>query len=189
MGAYRMESIHIRLKSVVEYIKEMALLALALVLLLTFIMSHNEIPSGSMISTINIGDHIIVNNLPYYYRAPNKGEIVVFHKGEELWVKRLIGYPGDEIDIREGYVYVNGVQLDESSYLDNEGSSTPVMQPNATPITFPVIVPEDHYFFLGDNRLGSLDCRFKEVGMIPCNDIVGKAWIKIYPFNQIGILH
>nr|WP_302596194.1 signal peptidase I [uncultured Cellulosilyticum sp.] len=178
-----------RLKMVLEYIKGLTILGLSLTLFLTFIMSHNRIPSGSMISTINIGDHIIVNNLPYYYRAPRKGEIVVFHKGKELWVKRLIGYPGDEIDIRQGNVYVNGVRLDESDYLSNEGSSTPIIQPGATPITFPIIVPEGTYFFMGDNRLGSLDCRFQEVGTIPVDDVVGKAWIKIYPFNQIGILH
>ena len=178
-----------RLKTVLEYIKGIVILGLSLVLFLTFIMSHNRIPSGSMISTINIGDHIIVNNIPYYYRQPLKGEIVVFHKGEELWVKRLIGYPGDEIDIRSGDVYVNGVRLDESAYLSSEGISTPITLPNATPISFPFIVPENTYFMMGDNRLGSLDCRFEEVGTIPCEDIVGKAWIKIYPFNQIGILH
>lgn len=184
-----MSTVNDKLKTVLEYIKGLAVLGLSLILFLTFIMSHNRIPSGSMISTINIGDHIIVNNLPYYYRTPEKGEIVVFHKGKELWVKRLIGYPGDEIDIKQGEVYVNGVRLDESSYLDSEGSSTPIMQPGATPITFPIIVPEGHFFFMGDNRLGSLDCRFEEVGMIPCKDVVGKAWIKVYPFNQIGILH
>ncbi len=178
-----------RLKLILEDIKGLAALGLALTLFLTFIMSHNRIPSGSMISTINIGDHIIVNNLPYYYRQPKKGEIVVFHKGEELWVKRLIGYPGDEIDIRQGNVYVNGIQLDESRYLNSEGISTPIMQPGATPITFPMTVPMGSYFFMGDNRLGSLDCRFEEVGTIPCSDVVGKAWIRIYPFNQIGILH
>lgn len=178
-----------RVRAILEYTKEMAAFGLVLILFSTFIMSHNRIPSGSMISTINIGDHIIVNNLPYYYRQPKKGEIVVFHKGKELWVKRLIGYPGDEIDIREGSVYVNGTLLDESSYLESEGSSTPIMQPGATPITFPITVPEGHYFFMGDNRLGSLDCRFEEVGMIPCKDVVGKAWIRIYPFNRMGILH
>lgn len=178
-----------RLKVVLEYVKSMVVLGLSIILFFTFIMSHNRIPTGSMISTINIGDHIIVNNLPFYYRAPQKGEIVVFHKGKELWVKRLIGYPGDEVDIREGNVYVNGEAIDETAYLESEGISTPIMQPGATPITFPMTVPEGHYFLMGDNRLGSLDCRFEEVGMIPCKDIVGKAWIKIYPFNQIGVLH
>ncbi|WP_054740526.1 signal peptidase I [Cellulosilyticum ruminicola] len=178
-----------RLKAFLEYLKSMVLLALAIILFFTFGMSHNRIPSGSMISTINIGDHIIVNNLPFYYRLPKKGEIIVFHKGKELWVKRLIGYPGDEIDIREGNVYVNGERIDETSYLESEGISTPIMQPGATPIAFPMTVPDDYYFLMGDNRLGSLDCRFEEVGMIPCKDIVGKAWVKIYPFNQIGLLH
>lgn len=177
-----------RLKVVLEYVKNIVLLGLSIILFFTFIMSHNRIPTGSMISTINIGDHIIVNNLPFYYRAPHKGEIVVFHKGKELWVKRLIGYPGDEIDIREGNVYVNGEAIDETGYLESEGISTPIMQPGATPITFPMTVPEGRYFLMGDNRLGSLDCRFEEVGTIPCEDIVGKAWIKIYPFNQIGVL-
>lgn len=178
-----------RCKIALEYIKDLVMLMLTVILFITFIMSQNRVPSGSMIATINIGDRMLVNKLPYYYRAPQKGEIVVFQKGDELWVKRLIGYPGDEIDIREGNVYVNDELLDESSYLTREGSSTPILQKGATPITFPITVPEGTYFFMGDNRLGSLDCRYQEVGTIPCEDVVGKAWLKIYPFDQIGVLH
>lgn len=172
------------LKSGLEYIKELVLIVLVALLFTIFIISHNEIPTPSMVSTINVGDHILTNMLPYYYRDPQYSEVVVFKmpKGES-WVKRVIGLPGDTIDIIDGVVYRNGVVLDESSYLDTGVTSEPLV---AEPVDFPYTVPDDCYFLMGDNRFDSYDCRY--LGAIDRKSIYGKAWIKIYPFNQIGLL-
>ncbi|MBP3887570.1 MAG: signal peptidase I [Cellulosilyticum sp.] len=166
-----------------EFIKELVLIVLVALLFTIFIISHNKIPTSSMVSTINEGDHVLTTMLPYYYRDPEYGEIVVFKHGDESWVKRVIGKPGDEIDIIDGKVYRNGEMLDESAYLAEGMTSEPF---GMDPIEFPYIVPEDHYFLLGDNRMVSQDCRY--LGAIAREDIYGKAWIKIYPFNQIGKL-
>lgn len=171
------------IKSSLEYVKELVLIVLVALLFTIFIISHNKIPTASMVSTINEGDHVLTNMLPYYYRDPQYGEIVVFRHGTESWVKRVIGLPGDEIDIRDGQVYRNGELLDESAYLDEGVTSEPF---GMDPIDFPYTVPEDSYFLMGDNRFVSQDCRY--LGAIPRSDIYGKAWIKIYPFNQIGLL-
>lgn len=171
-------------KEAIEFVKELVLAVLVALLFTIFIISHNKIPTPSMVSTINVEDHILTNMIPYYYRDPQYGEIVVFKNGDESWVKRVIGLPGDEIDIRDGYVYVNGKKCDESAYLDGEGISAPLE--DRYHLDFPYIVPDDSYFLMGDNREHSYDSRY--IGAITRDNIYGKAWIKIYPFNQIGVL-
>lgn len=171
------------IKGGLEFIKEMMLIVLVALLFTIFIVSHNKIPTSSMVSTINEGDHVLTTMLPYYYRDPEYGEIVVFRHGDESWVKRVIGLPGDEINILDGVVYRNEEALDESAYLADGTTSEPFGE---NPISFPYVVPEGHYFLMGDNRLVSQDCRY--LGAIDRNDIYGKAWLKIYPFNEIGRL-
>ena len=171
------------IKTGLEFIKELVLIVLVALLFTVFIVSHNKIPTSSMVSTINEGDHVLTTMIPYYYRDPEYGEIVVFKHGDESWVKRVIGKPGDEIDIINGIVYRNGEMLDESAYLAENTTSEPF---GMDPIDFPYIVPENHYFLMGDNRLVSQDCRY--LGAIDRADIYGKALIKIYPFNEIGKL-
>ncbi len=180
-----MEKNMIMTKKTIEFIKELILAVLMALLFTIFIISHNKIPSPSMVSTINEGDHILTNMLPYYYRDPHRGEIVVFKQGEENWIKRVIGEPGDIIDILNGDVYVNEKRLDESMYVLEEGSSTP--RSEVMSITFPYKVESGHYFLMGDNRQQSHDSRY--LGAIKRENIYGKGWIKIYPFNQIGIFN
>lgn len=170
-------------KNVIEFIKELILAVLLALLFTSFIVSHNKIPTESMVDTINIGDHMLTNMLPYYYRDPYKGEIVVFKQGEERWVKRVIGEPGETIDIQEGNVYINGVRLNELEYLSEEGISTPSFP---TSIIFPYTIPEGEYFLMGDNRPASGDSRY--IGSVKRENIYGKGWVKIYPLNQLGLL-
>ena len=126
----------------------------------------------------------MVSMLPYYYRSPKRGEIVVFDGPDgEKWIKRVIGLPGEVIDIIEGNIYIDGKALDESVYLNEAGISSlnPVL---TTVVTYPYTIPENHYFLLGDNRLESKDCRY--FGPVPEEDISGMAVYKIYPFSQAG---
>lgn len=174
-----------KLRKVLVYIKEDILLVLLVALFFTFIMSHNEIPSDSMVTNINVGDHIFVNMLPYYYRSPERGEIVVFDGPDGFkWIKRVVGMPGETVDIIDGNVYIDGEKLDESAYLNGEGYSSP--DPRFVSVVFPYTVPEDSYFLMGDNRLSSDDSRY--YGAFKEERITGKALIRIYPFNNIGKL-
>lgn len=176
------------IKGIFEFVKEMLLVLLVAMLFIFFVVSHNKIPTQSMVSTINIGDHILTTMVPYYYRDPQPGEIVVFKQGEAAWVKRVIGLPGDIIDIKEGKVFVNGNALDESEYLD-EGITTEVptyLLESEDGIKYPYTVPDNKYFLMGDNRPESQDSRY--IGPVDRSNIYGKGWIKVYPFDQIGFL-
>lgn len=166
-----------------ETIKEVLLAILCVMLITEFVMAHNMVPTGSMIPTIEIGDHLITNRLPYYYRNPKRYEVVVFAQGDENLVKRVIGLPGDVIDIRDNKVWINDEALDESAYIYVWDSTWRVA---GAPIKYPYTVPEDHYFVLGDNRPESLDSRY--FGPISRKQIISKAYMRIYPLDAIGLI-
>lgn len=171
------------MRNFLDFIKEPLLAVLAALLITQFLFAHTRIPTPSMESTIMTGDHMIINRIPYYYRNPVRGEIVIFEHEDDLLVKRLIGEPGDTIDLIDGDVYINDTPLDESSYLDPSLESYPL----SSDITFPFIVPEGHYFMMGDNRTHSADSRI--FGPISRDVIVAQGGFRIYPFNNIGIIH
>lgn len=137
-----------------------------------------EVPTTSMYPTIQQGDRLLVTKV---YNPANlkRGDIVVFNS-EELGivlVKRLIGLPGDKIEIKEdGTLYLNGTRYDEPY----------VKQPSGKTADFDV--PDNCYLFLGDNRRDSLDARYWKSPYIPGSEILGKAQILLFPFNRISIL-
>ncbi len=156
-----------------------ALIALVIVLLLnTFVFQLVTVPTGSMISTIMPGDKLYVNKI-FDIEKVKRGDILVF-KSEELdkyLVKRLIGLPGETVEIMEnGDVYVNGTKINEPY----------AVQSMCAEQTFNI--PEDSYFFLGDNRPFSKDARAWENPYINKKDISGEAVFRFFPFNRIGKL-
>lgn len=133
------------------------------------------IPSKSMVPTLNVNDRLFVSRV-YNPENLKRGDIVVFESDEldETLIKRLIGLPGDRIRIENGLVYVNDEQLIEDYIGENDDFNGEYE------------VPEGKYFFLGDNRLWSKDSRYWENPYIDEDSIIGKAQIKVYPFNEIG---
>lgn len=172
-----------RVKSFLEFLKEPLLAVLAALLISQFLIMHTRIPSGSMIPTINKGDHLIVNLIPNYYRLPDRGEVVVFEYNGENLIKRVIGLPGDEIDLVEGKVYINGEEVDETAYIRTLNSTREYV---GSEVEFPYIVPENQYFMMGDNREGSADSRI--FGAISKEKLLAIGALKIYPLQEIGIL-
>lgn len=137
-----------------------------------------KVPTPSMYPTIKVNDQIFVTRI---HNKDNlkRGDIIVFHSKElkEELVKRLIGLPNDTVEITDkGLVYVNGNKLDEH-YVVNNGGKSGVYK-----------VPAGHYFFLGDNRMNSLDSRYWSNPYIDSSDIEGKAQITVYPFSRFGVL-
>lgn len=134
-------------------------------------------PSGSMIPTLNNYDKALVSRI-YNLDNNNRGSIFVFYSQElhERLVKRLIGLPGDKIEIKNGTVFVNDTRLDED-YVENNKVFNGEFQ-----------VPEEKYFFLGDNRAGSYDSRFWENPYIDSSDIEGKLQLRFYPFKDFGFI-
>lgn len=159
------------------------LAVLAALLISQFLFMHTTVPTGSMIPTINIKDHLIVNRIPNYYRSPNVGEVVVFMQDGEKLIKRVAAGPGDVIELVDGQVYINEQEKDETEYIRVLDSTHEFI---GSEVEFPYTVPEDHYFMMGDNRENSADSRI--FGSVPKDDIIAIGAIKIYPFEDMGIL-
>ena len=142
-----------------------------------FLIFKIEIPSESMVPTLNVDDRLFAHRV-YNPENLDRGDLVIFYfeSKDELYIKRLIGLPNDEITIRDGIVTVNGEELVEDYVI------------NQLPFNGDYKVPEGSYFFLGDNRANSGDSRFWDYPYIEAKDIKGKAFIKVYPFNDIGFV-
>ena len=171
-------------KSFLKDIREIGMIIGVFLLIQTQICAQSIVPTGSMEPTINPNDRLIINKIATKYKTPNRGDIVVFLKEKKLplneyWIKRVIALPNEVVDIQNGIVYIDGVPLEEKY-------TTGITATFAEGITFPYTVPDDHYFLLGDNRQHSKDSRF--LGAIPKEDITAIGALKIYPFNDIGIL-
>lgn len=142
-----------------------------------FLIFNVYIPSTSMVPTINVGDRLMVDRV---YKKDNlkRGDILVFYSNElqETLIKRVIGFPGDHIIIKDGTVNVNGEELKEDYVKNNEYNNEELVYD----------VPEGKYFFLGDNRPVSKDSRRWINPYIDEDDIKGKAILKFYPIMDFG---
>lgn len=152
-------------------------------LVVTFVGQRTGVSGSSMETTLSDGDQLIVDKISYRFRDPKRYDIVVFpYRYEEntYYIKRIIGMPGETIQIVDGYVYIDGEPLDE--HYGNE-----VMN-KAGIAEEPLTLGEDEYFVLGDNRNNSQDSRAANVGTIHREDIIGRAWIRIWPFDEFGVI-
>jgi signal peptidase I len=168
----------------------LATIGLILVLLpglLRFMVEARYIPSGAMLPTLQINDRLIIDKLSYRFGDPQRGDIVVFNPTAQLekenykdaFIKRVIGVPGDRVEVKSGKVYLNGKVLPEK-YLDEP----PRYQWSSTELTPNGIVPLGHYLVLGDNRNNSYDSHYW--GFVPKDKIVGKATVRFWPINRDG---
>jgi signal peptidase I len=161
---------------VIEWLKIIVTAALIAFVLNTFIIANSKVPSGSMENTIMTGDHVIGSRLSYRFSDPERGDIVIFRfpDNEKIYyVKRIIGMPGDTVDIIDGKVYLNGSE----EPLDEPYIREP-MVPEA-PMHFEV--PEGCYFMLGDNRNYSMDARRWENTYVKREKIIAKVLFRYYP--------
>ena len=156
-------------------------IALILSLVITkFVAYHTSVEGSSMEPTFNNGDQLIVEKFSYYFNEPERYDIIVFPFSENSsYIKRIIGLPGEIIQIKNGQVYLNGEILDE-----NYGKEDRIEDPGLADEE--IVLAEDEYFVLGDNRNASVDSRKEEVGLIKRSQIEGKAWVRFYPFDSIS---
>lgn len=172
-------------KSIVREYAEAIIIALILALIIrTFVVQAFKIPSGSMIPTLQIGDHILVNKFIYRFTDIERGDIIVFKfpKDESRdFIKRVIGIPGDKIEIRDKKVYINDKELDEP-YAIHEEQGGASYHPRDS--FGPIIIPENKYFMMGDNRENSMDSRFW--GFLDKNKIKGKAFIIYWSWDSVN---
>ena len=168
-------------KEIFEWVKIIVSAALIAFVLNTFIIANSEVPSGSMENTIMTGDRVIGSRLSYSFEDPKRGDIAIFRfpDNEKIYyVKRIIGLPGETVDIVDGKVYING--SDEP--LDEPYIREPMI-PEA-PMHFEV--PENSYFMMGDNRNYSMDARRWENTYVKREKIIAKVLFRYFP--KPGIL-
>ncbi len=166
-------------------------LYLLVVLLITYLIilyvgQRTEVSGTSMEPTLNDGDNLIVDKISYRFKEPERFDIIVFpfqYQKDTYYIKRIIGLPGETVQIDEdGNIYINGEILEES--YGREVIDADKLGIAAEPIT----LGEDEYFVLGDNRNHSSDSRIREVGNIKKDQIVGKAWARIWPISDMEFI-
>jgi signal peptidase I len=170
---------------------ETVVVALSIFLILyLFIMQPHQVNGQSMDTTFLNGEYVMTDKLSYRFNAPKRGDVVVF-KAPPLaecpegagcdFIKRIIGLPGDTVEVRSNHFYINGQLLNEP-YLNPSVETKPFTYT----MNGPVVVPEGSYFVSGDNRPHSSDSRMW--GPVPLNLIVGKVFFRYWPLARIGII-
>lgn len=162
------------------------LIALVIVIAITLVIKPTIVKESSMQPTLYENNYLLVNKQAYRFGEEKRGDIIVFRsdleneKGDKkLLIKRIIGLPGDTITIQDGKVILNGTELQEDYTLEGEtmGDLTDFK------------VPDGQLFVMGDNRRVSVDSRSEEVGCVDKSRVMGKAFVRLYPFNEIGGLY
>ena len=153
-------------------------------LIITYVGQRTQVSGSSMETTLSDGDNLLVDKITYRFSEPKRFDIIVFpfqYDTDTYYIKRIIGIPGETVQIDyDGNIYINGSLLEESygrEVIQNPGRA-------AEPIT----LGKDEYFVMGDNRNNSSDSRDPSVGNIHRKDIIGRAWVRIWPFSKFGVL-
>lgn len=153
-------------------------------LVITFVGQRTQVSGSSMEATLSDEDNLIVDKISYRFSEPKRFDIIVFpfeYEEDTYYIKRIIGMPGERVQIDgEGNIYINGEVLEESygrEVMESPGRAWEE-----------ITLAEDEYFVLGDNRNHSSDSRDPSVGDIKRKDIIGRAWLRICPFDKFGIL-
>ena len=151
--------------------------------IVTFVGQRTKVDGHSMEPTLSDGDNLIVDKLSYRFRDPERYDIIVFpyqHAENTYYIKRIIGLPGETVQVIDGYMYINGKKLDEhygAEVMEDPGIAAE-----------PIKLGDDEYFVLGDKRNHSSDSRVASVGVLTRDMLIGRAWVRIYPFNKIGVI-
>ena len=148
----------------------------------TFVIVNAQIPSGSMENTIMTGDRVFGNRLAYKFSDPKRFDIIIFKYPDDesqLFIKRIIGLPGETVEIHDGNIYING----SDTPLEDVDIKEP-MEGSFGPYT----VPEGCYFVMGDNRNNSRDSRYWENTFVSEDEILGKAVFRYWPLNKMKFL-
>ena len=155
-------------------------------LVITFVGQRTEVEGASMENTLHNGDNLIVDKLSYRFHDPERFDIIVFpfqFQDNTYYIKRIIGLPGETVQIMDdGSIYINGEKLEENYGME-------VIKPETIGrAAEPIELGDDEYFVMGDNRNNSSDSRTDMVGNITRENIIGKAWLRIWPVSNFGVL-
>lgn len=174
------------IKDIVSMIVYLAGVLVAVWLIITFLGQRTVVDGTSMMPTLRHGDNLICDKITYRFRDPERFDIVVFpykYKPNVHYIKRIIGMPGETVQIDPmGNIYINGTILKESYGMEV------IARDKVGRAAQAITLGEDEYFLMGDNRNNSMDSRTDQVGNVKRSEIIGRAWLRIWPLNSFGIL-
>ena len=166
-------------RAILEIVQALALAVIISVVLNLFVVQVTEVRQRSMESTLLQGDRVLVSKVDYRFGTPQRGDIVVFQPTTDStipYVKRVAAVAGDTVDLKDGNLYVNGVKTDYAGAHGLTAQQSPA-------VAYPLKVPADSFFALGDNRLASSDSR--SFGSQPDDRIIGKVILRFWPFDRL----
>jgi signal peptidase I len=179
-----------RFRGAVEWLIVIVGAVVVALLIKTFLLQAFFIPSGSMLPTLEVGDRVLVNKLSYRFGDVGRGDLIVFERPDSAvsddikdLIKRVVALPGESLVIRDGRVFIDGALLNEPYLPDGTTTSPGTMGCSETD---PCVIPENSVWVMGDNRGGSKDSRY--FGAVPDDEIVGRAFVRVWPLNRIGLL-
>ncbi|MGI6169706.1 MAG: signal peptidase I [Christensenellales bacterium] len=164
-----------------SFLRTLLLAVVVALLLNNFVITVVTVEGASMEPTVYTNDRVLMQRVSRWFKLPERGDIVICHipqLDEKDVIKRVVGLPGETVEIHQGIVYINGQVLDEP-YLDSNPDRRDML---------PVTVDEEHVFVLGDNRIISMDSSSPQVGQIPAEQILGISMLRIWPLSEIGEL-
>lgn len=173
------------IREIIGWVVYILIVICATYLIVTYVGQRTKVSGDSMLNTLHNEDNLIVDKISYRFRDPKRYEIIVFpyrYAENTYYIKRIIGLPGETVQIIGGYVYVNGEKLDEhyGREVIEEGKYGLAIDP--------IELGEDEYFVLGDNRNHSSDSRDSSVGVLTREELIGRAWVRIWPLKSIGVI-
>ncbi len=185
----KIENVDRILKALLSFLAEsVETVIIALVIFLVvylFIGQPHRVDGDSMLPNFENGELIITDKLTYKFRSPKRGEVIIFKSpldNKKVFIKRIIGLPGETITISNGSVFINGQKLTENYiHQSTDVIFGPFIKENETKQ-----IPADSFFVMGDNRANSLDSR--ELGFIKKPNIIGKAWVIYWPLNKFSLV-
>lgn len=170
------------LRNITEFIKDASkyiIVVIFVLLFFIFVMGLQQVIGPSMNPTLNEGDIIITNKFIYRFKSIERNDVVVISQDEKYMIKRIVGLPGEKVEYQNNDVLINGKAYKET-FTNSETEDFTIQDLGYD------VIPEDMYLVLGDNRENSLDSR--TFGLISKNQIIGKAWIKIWPISKMKII-
>lgn len=172
------------LRNITEFIKDISkyiIVIIIVLLLFIFVIGLQQVVGPSMSPNLEEGNVIIVNKLIYRLKDISRNDVIVLSQDEKYMIKRVVGLPGEFVEYKDNYVFINGVKYKET-FIDEKIKTEDF---SIKDIGYDVI-PKDMYLVLGDNRENSLDSR--SYGLISKKQVIGQAWIRIWPLNNIEII-
>ena len=172
-------------KQVVETITYFAMILVAVLFVQRFIVQPVEVNGSSMETTLSDKNHLLLEKVTYLFSKPERFDVVVFHPfeydNEICYIKRIIGLPGETVQIIDNIIYINGEPL-----IENYGRENVIV--DAGIASEPITLANDEYFVLGDNRNNSKDSRNETVGVVTRDSILGRAWCRIWPLTDFEFI-